>query len=299
MEAGANKLRANHTTWKTMMLCSSNASFYDKMSSSDKKNADAEMMRLIEFQIDKPTVLDPVYAKQMFDHQLNDNFGHAGEIYIKYVLQNYEEVKRLFQEVQAKFDQDLEVTQRERIWSAVYAALITAGFIATKKCDLMDWKMKPIYEEAKAIMEDARGTVPVPTLNPVSVLGGYMNAHHNNLLVINDLVDKRNKDLGLQNAPIKEPTRELLMRYEPDTGRLYVTASHFKQYCTTYQLSYSDLRREFKRMGVLKGSISKRMGKGTSFPSPNVSALEFDTNNPDFFEMESVVAMPAMEDADT
>ena len=79
-KASANELRTNTTTWATISLCSSNASFYEKLG-FNKNSPDGEMMRLLEYQIEPNNIIDPATAKKMFDHQLKENYGHAGVIY--------------------------------------------------------------------------------------------------------------------------------------------------------------------------------------------------------------------------
>ena len=48
----------------------------------------------------------------MFDHQLRENYGHAGEIYCQWLVNNLEEAKSLIREVQARIDKEVQFTAR-------------------------------------------------------------------------------------------------------------------------------------------------------------------------------------------
>ena len=157
----SNELRVNDQTWQTISLCSSNASFYEKLG-VHKSTPDGEMMRLLEYKIESNNIIPKEVAKQMFDYQLKENYGHAGEIYIKYVLNNLEEVKSGLIAIQQKIDAEMHLTNRERFWSAVIACNLTGGLIA-KNLKLHDFDMREIYQWAtlkmlKTIREDRKST---------------------------------------------------------------------------------------------------------------------------------------------
>jgi uncharacterized protein (DUF927 family) len=107
-KASANELRLNLTTWKNISLASSNASFYQKLSSL-KNSPDGEMMRLLEYSIGYTDVIEPHIAKQMFDHQLKENYGHAGDIYATWLVNNLEEAVDTLKAIQAKIDKELKL----------------------------------------------------------------------------------------------------------------------------------------------------------------------------------------------
>jgi hypothetical protein len=56
-----------------------------------------------------------------------DNYGVAGEKYMEWVVANQEEIKEMIKDVQAKFDADAGLTQRERFYSALAAVAVVAA----------------------------------------------------------------------------------------------------------------------------------------------------------------------------
>jgi len=293
-ERDANKLRINDTTWNTPTLTSSNASFYDK-SSSAKAVADGEMMRLLEFQIGytNQELISVEEGKYMFDHVLNNNYGHAIEPFIQWVISNKDEALLALSKMQAKVDRELKFTSRERIWSAAVASNITAGLIAHELNLLEDWDLGVIYD--KVTEEVARMSVETkaPLSNANATIADYVYRHNNNILVIEDGVDNRSH---LPSAPIREPKGELVIRYEPDTKLMFIKVGHFNQDCVKYQAAKGDTIKELKEKGVFVTTKNKRLAKGMDIDvGLSVRCMVLDCSNSEFFNVENLV-MPETTD---
>lgn len=284
VKSSANELRLNLSSWQSVSLCSSNASFYEKMASL-KSSPDGELMRLLEYRIDQNTILDPAHAKHMFDHQLMENYGHAGDIYAKWLVENMEEAKNTALGIQKKIDNELKLTQRERFWSAVVAANITGGLIA-KTLGLLSWDMKLVYQWATKMLLSLRTQVKPPAADVMAVIGDYINRHMQNVLVVNDGNDRRT---NMAFVPIYEPRSELLIRYEPDTKRMFIAAKPFKNDCVKYQVNYKDTLQQLGDKGIFLSTANKRLSKGMKIVSPGVHCLIFDCSGSEFLDMDSIV----------
>lgn len=295
MEASGNKLRANNTKWQTISLCSSNAAFYEKLT-GPKASPDGEMMRMLEYKIDYTHVLDVAVAKKMFDHQLMENYGHAGAVYADWLVKNKEEAIINLRAIQAKIDRELGLTQRERFWSAVVAANITGGLIATKYLGLMDWDMQRIYAYATKMILDLRTDVKPPATDAAAMIGDYLNRHMQNILVVDDKLDLRT---NMPTLPKLEPKGELLIRYEPDTKKMFIAAKHFKKDCVDFQINYKETLDALKKSGVYLGSGVKRLSKGMKVVSPGVYCLIFDTGAGGFLDVNDLVGVPEQPEAES
>lgn len=277
MKASTNEERINLTSWQNLTLCSANASFYEKLGAI-KDSPDGESMRLLEYRIEPSTIISMELGKEMFDHQLLENYGHAGEIYASWLLNNLDEAKNTLRQVQAKIDREVNFSSRERFWSAVAACNITGGLIA-KNLGLHDYDMRGIYEWLVNMLKGMRVdiTPPLPVLT--STIGDFLNSHIQNTLVVNGTVDARTK---LEALPTVEPRGELLVRFEPDTKRMFIAVSAFRKYCVERQINYKDLTSQLQLKGIFLGTINKRLSKGMKIHSPAVRVMEIDTNNGDF-----------------
>lgn len=294
MKASSNELRTNLTSWQTIALCSSNHSFYEKLEFL-KDSPQGEMMRIIEYSLDYSDAVDTEYGKQMFDHQLLDNYGHAGLIYARYLVENYEEVKRLYLSIQNTIDTHMKLTQRERFWSATVAANMTGISVATK-LGLCDWDVAAIFKWACKMIKRLRNTTVPPIDADKEVLGDFLLRHIDNILIVNDGVDRRSK---MQLVPLLEPKRELMIRYEPDTEKVFITVAAFRRYCAMRNIGYRETTKKLKQDGIMLDSDQKRMGKGMKFNPPPVQALILDATHSDLSALGDMVPDEQVtEDAD-
>lgn len=285
MNGTTNTLRVNNTKWQGMTLCSANASFYEKLGVA-KNTPDGESMRLLEYKIEPNSIIDVQVGKQMFDHQLRENYGHAGDIYIQWLVDNLEEAVALMRKIQARIDREVQFHQKERFWSGVAACNIAGGLIAAN-LGLHDYDMKAVYEWLKGMLGEMRLEIQPPNSTPVTVLGEFVNAHINNALVVNGEVDARS---NLQSLPMLEPRGELLIRYEPDTKELFIAAKQFKDFCVKQQINYKTTLKELGNAKIYVEGCNKRMSKGMKVVSPAVRVLKFDASASEFLQMDAFVA---------
>ena len=278
MMAGSNELRENNTTWQNITVATSNASFAEKLS-IDKRHPEGELMRLIEYPINKLDVLNSTSAKQMFDKDLFHNYGHAGVHYVRYVLENMERIQNRCDNLQAKIDRELGLEPKERFWSATVAANIAGGLTA-RECDLMDWDMNRIYGYACGLIDDLRTNGVTPVDDVRQTVADYLYRHMQNILVVNGEVDRRT---NMQAAPVREPKGELLVRIEPDTKRMFIIAKSFKEYCVRYQLNYTETVKKLETEGRIIDKKGIRLSKGTTVSGEPIHCLWFKIDD-DFID---------------
>jgi hypothetical protein len=293
MKSQSNALRMNNTSWRSMTLCSANCSFYEKLGEA-KNTPDGESVRLLEYKIEPNDLINVAVGKEMFDHQLNENYGHAGEIYISWLVNNLEEAKALVKKIQARIDSEVQFTARERFWSAVAACNIAGGLIA-KSLELHNYDMAKVYSWLKGMLSEMRNDVKPPNSTPVAALGEFINSHIFNTLVVNGEVDARSQ---LVSMPTLEPRNELLIRYEPDTKHLYIAAKQFKDFCVKQQIGYKELLKKLTDLQVFVEATNKRMSKGMKVVSPAVRVLKFDASNNEFLQVEAILGTNENRDGD-
>jgi len=285
MKGASNELRDNSTTWATMSLASANASFYEKLAGA-KAGANAEMLRLFEYEIAPSNVIPVAEAKQKFDHDLLENYGHAGDIYMQYIVNNKDQCLEDFIKVQSKIDGRLRLTAPERFWSATAAANLTGGLIA-RRLGLINFDMAAIYDWVCDTILAMREEIKPPVDDSAGSLGDFINRHMQNILVVDANIDNRSSKAAL---PTLEPRGQLLIRYEPDTKHMFIVTREFRSDCVERQINYKSILAELKLKGFYKESVNKRMSKGMKISSPAVSTLMFDCTNKSFLNMDGLIS---------
>jgi hypothetical protein len=270
MESGANKLRVNNTFWSTIGLASANASMADKITVS-KSTAEGELMRIFELEFTKPEELDADYAQSIVS-QLSQNYGHAGELYIKSIVAELPHVKALLAKVKKKINKLLKSQSKERMWVAAFSAMITGGYIA-RQLGIINWDIEKLTTLLIQLAIGKRQEVSDEQLDFGGVLGDFLSENKGAILQINGIKDARS---GLSNAPIFNPNVRIVARVEPDTKRLYIVRSVFKDYCVKRQIPFTEsLAGNIEGVKFL-GIEKLRIMRGTGIDAPAAPTLKFE-----------------------
>jgi hypothetical protein len=292
MQSQTNAERSNSLRWALIAITSGNKSLYDQLYNL-KDFPEGELMRILEFSVSKNDRMSKAESDEAFN-PMHENYGVAGEVFMRYVIANLPEVKKLLLKVQRKLDKAAGFTQRERFWSATAACAITSGII-TKKLGLHNIDVAAVYTWAVQELGKMRVEVRPGVVGPLAHLGLFLNAHNNNMLIVNSTVDKRS---GLNAVPVREPRGELITRYEPDTKLLFVTTKVLREWCSETQVSYKALVDDLHRLGACQGSIKKAMSRGSDMSTPPVNALVIDCNKATTLDPEDKTPLPSPADDD-
>ncbi len=273
MKASANEERDVQGFWATIMVCTANASMTDKLEAL-KATSEGELMRLMQYKIDPTQNLDKREAKRIFG-RLQSNYGLAGQPYAQYLGQNLEECIDNCRRVQKKFDDAVNIETRERFWSATVAANIAGSLIAGKQLGLHGINTKRVFDWVVEEVKTMQGAVRLSIEDYATIVGEFLLQHNLNILVVNKHSTARN---NIAAAPIVMPRGPLIVRYEPDTKRLYIIRQVLKEYCVTKQVTFIELLAALNKTGAFLGEVRTRLDVGTEINAPPVVALEFDAD---------------------
>ena len=278
LKSQENAERLNHSKWSLGVVSSSNRSVTDSLLSI-KSFPEGELMRILETYIKTDPYDDPTWSKQHFGRLMN-NYGHGIEPYAQTLVSQLPMVLKKMSEIQAKVDSHAEIKNTERYWSAMATIAITGGTVA-KTLGLHDIKIQPVFNYAINLIKDTRVRNREYMFDSDDYLGGFLQRHFNETLVINGNRDART---GREHGPIREPKGALTIRYEPDTKIIYVVVKSFRDDCAKNQANFEESLTPYRKSGSLIGMKKKRMTAGTvANTQAAVNALWFDTTKLDFF----------------
>lgn len=267
---GKIRLRSDSTIretldWSTISMMSGNTRMTDKLS-SNRANAEAEIARVWEFSIDQKGAIDPNDALTLFN-TFNQNYGHAGRAYARYLVENREKVEATLMAVRQTFNARASIDQSERFWSALHAAVLTSLAICNKleilkfdRADMEAWIIQQLAVNRNNMVASVSQPIEQFADMLSDVWGGVLvTKGEGNLL--NGVYAQVEKD---PHGPITG--RSIIEDRNTQCGEaLYISVSAVKDWCNKKGVSY----REIQDALIAAGAAAKdpkriSLGKGTS-----------------------------------
>lgn len=272
----ANTERARGKPWKTLFGTTGNTSMLERISLY-KALPKAEAQRVLEYRVTR-VAFDTKSETDRFATEIKENYGHAGTVFIQYVMNNLEQVKQLADATQKRIDAEAGLTAENRFWSALASRTIT-GLLVAKRAGLIDWQIGAIVAWVVKAMQDARNVVFEMHTDVESILTDYLAANYNSMLRIKSTDDARRPPTGIDHLIQPEATPRgnmLVARYEYDVKKLYLLPKPLKEWCGKQQINYAGFVDGLKegRTACIKAKV--RMAKGTHVNLPPVDALIID-----------------------
>lgn len=281
MQSSANIERQRGNSWALMAATTGNSSILQRISGY-KKGARPEAQRVLEVRV--PRLFHKTRDKHItdkFDAGIKSNYGHAGIVFVQYVIKNSAQVTKLVNTIMAKVDKDAELTNENRFWSAQVSTDIAALIIANR-IGLIPFSVDHVYKWAVSVLLPAnKNGVELEKQSAEDIINDYFSDNLSDILVV-DAGDAINPALGngdpnnLQHVQ-REVRMRLAGRYEPDTQKLYLKPSTFRKWCTDNQIDSSGLWEQLVKLGKARNKKNFRFFKGTTLRDVGIGpALEVD-----------------------
>jgi hypothetical protein len=271
-----NVERFRGVPWKFICVTTGNTSMIERIGLY-KALPKAEAQRILEH---RATVVRNLTKEEtdLFSRNLEANSGHAGIIYIQYVLNNLEAVKEICDATQLKIDAAAGLTMENRFWSALASRTIS-GLIIAKKAGLIDYDVAPIANWIVKVLKDARTDTTTMGGDVETIITDYLASNYNNILRIKSTDDARKQEeTGLETIlnPVATPRLSLVGRYEYDVFKLYLLPKPLKEWCGKQQINYGGLVEGLANSRAKATKGKQRLGKGTHVNLPPVTVLVLD-----------------------
>ena len=285
MTASANVERHQGRPWSLLMQYTSNASIIEAVSRG-KAMPKAEAQRILECHVER--LFDEVKDKEItdeFKENVFNNYGHAGILFIQWVMGNLDETRAILKKVQKRVDEAAELTSENRFWSDTITATIS-GLLIAKKVGLHDFDVQKVFKWAttELVAQNKRGLTEM-TGTVTDVLDDFFSENISYILQIKSTVDNRGvNDNGLDQHVIPEQVARgrLVARYETDTKLFFVKPKPLKEWCGELQINYAHLVSEImKKCGGKRKKVRLTKGTNLQLPPADVIVMKFDTESDD------------------
>ena len=274
MTSGGNAERYRGDAWKLLSVTTGNTSIIERVSMT-KAMPKAEAQRILEVKVDRLfSDAEDKEEQDIFSADLNNHYGHAGKVYIQYVISNLDAVKKLLDEVRIKVDKAAGLTAENRCWSAITSDTL-AGLILAKRAGLVDYDIGKVFKWAVGMLKENKHYVSDMSASVGDILNDYIHEHWSNVLWIKSTDDLRKQNQnGLDSLVVPDalPRGQLVARYETDLKKAYLIPKPLRVWCGEQQINYSAFLQDLKtKMGATK--IKMRLSKGTHMQLPPTDVI--------------------------
>jgi len=287
-----NVERARGKPWKTLFGTTGNTDILERIALF-KALPQAEAQRVLSCRVE-PVKFATKAETDVFSAAVKDNFGHAGIVFVQYILNDLEGSKELAMTVQRKLDTSSNLSAQNRYWSALASRTIT-GLMIAKKAGLISWHIAPIVQFIIEQMKQAKLMISEMDVDVESQLTDYLAENYNNMLRIKSTDDARGSAGALDKiiVPDGSPRGHFVARYEYDVKKLYLIIKPLKEWCGKQQINYAGFV-ESLRNGRTKATKNKvRLGKGTHINMPPTDVIVLDCSGFMSDETEQILATTA------
>ena len=274
MSASSNTERHRGDSWRLLAVTTGNTSMVERISII-KAMPKAEAQRIMECRVSR-IHFETKEETDVFSACLQNNYGHAGKIYVQHIMNNLDEVKKLLSDVQARVDAKAGLTAENRYWSILVASTIT-GLMLAKRIGLVDYDIKKVFAWGIEKLKENKRQVEDMSVSVEETLNDYIHEHWSNVLWIKSTDDLRKQEDGVTELIIPESQArgKLVARYETDLKRAYLIVKPLKTWCGEQQINYNSFIYDLtNKMGATKTKM--RLSRGTHMNLPPTWVIQVD-----------------------
>jgi uncharacterized protein (DUF927 family) len=158
MESGANKERVNESTWKLTCTMTSNTHLSDYMSGGRAHASYGELLRMLEWTPNAPLQWDAADKSALA--AMRDNYGVAGEAWVRWLVKNRQAARAVCREVHVKLKETLAFTDEERYWHTGCTVIVAAAILlGSKHANILPCPVKRVIMAQSALVDQARAVL--------------------------------------------------------------------------------------------------------------------------------------------
>jgi len=273
--AGQNVERLRGEEWNLLAGTNGNVSLIEKMSSY-RAIPKGEAQRVLEATA-RQLLFSPDEAAtaRELNERLEQNYGHAGDIFIQHVLQNMESVEKLVRDFWTRIMREADLGPQNRFWVAKVATTI-AGLTIAKHLELHDWDLDNLFDWSIRKLREKKHEVKDMDIDIGDLVAQFYNDNVRGILRLQSMGEIEDPEMKNILTPIMSdslPMYKWVGRHEYDVNKLYILPRPFKNWCVSQGHHYSAVRDLI--FAQLNGSTNTiRLGRGTKLNLPPQRVIE-------------------------
>ena len=274
-------------TWQTILVSASNESLVDGMA-REVGSTTAGLYRLFEYVV--PPAVNGMSrdlgAVQRLVGRLDDNYGHAGLAYAKFLGTNWKRVEQEVAHIQDEINSDVNVKQDERMWTATMAVVLKGaqyanelGLTTINLQELRDFLVRVLADNRKEVAES-----PSDMTTDLSISG----------LLAEFLASTRSRNTLLttriwtsKGRPGKDAVKilsdlsklgDIVVQIGQEDGLMRFSSTYFTRWCADRGHSRHTWTKKMEQEFGLK-VVNGKLGGGTELVGAMEYLIELDMNH--------------------
>jgi hypothetical protein len=214
----------------------------------------------------------PDITQDMVEHHMDNLYGAACRPFIKFVIKNYDWVRRQLVAARAKLNPQSDDDNKERF----YRDTIVTAWVAAKiahKLGLIQFDTKAMKDWALQAVVDMRDSRKASNMDMGEHIAQYIASLQGRLIITKRYGDGRAKVAEMPLEPIRG---DAVGRIATDDKVVLLTAASLAEYCKSNSLTQSAMKEEMARTGLLLGSKKTRIASGSTVPSAPATCYQLD-----------------------
>lgn len=243
--------RVDNLSWQLMVLSSGNFSLIDRINTA-KEDVAAEISRTLEFRLPKPT-LSVHEGEYLIKKPIRENYGVAGAEWLRNLVRIPQtQIQEMIDRTTETFSTTLEATSEERFWITGCSVIYVAGVLANKM-GLVEWDMQAVFDKLCDIVKLNRHNKDTYEFSATDVIASFLAENTRNTVVT---------DKGTTEGTVMVrlfPQGALNVRYEQDTGMVYIRTTALKEYLAKRGVGVNAVRDALQQRGLLVDVSARRV----------------------------------------
>ena len=229
---GKNEERYRGEPWNLSCGTTGNSSITEE-AGRFRKSPKGESGRVISFLATKLLFgSESTLEANKLNDTLAENYGWAGEIYIKYVINNLESVKARIMNARAQMTEELDGEPSDRFWIAQGVTTYVGCGIA-KELGLIDWDLDNLYAWIKKVILAQKNNMAGLDTSIQDIVAQFYMDNYRSVLRIPSTRDNRSLDDygAIENVQSQDlPLNKFVARHETDTNEFFIRPVPFKEW---------------------------------------------------------------------
>jgi hypothetical protein len=270
---GSNgKFSTTGTSWYKNSFITSNDSISESISKLPAGyRVEATQLRFFEVQLpsDYRNQVFPDITQEFIEHHMDHVYGEACRPFIRFIIKNYDWVRRQMAAARSKFNPKSEDDNKERFYRDTVVTALVAGKIANK-LGLIQFDVNNMKQWALAQIVKMRESRRETNVDISEHLATFISTLPGRLIITKHFGDSRAKN---KEIPLEHLRGPAVGRVCTDDKKVYVTVKAVSDWCKDHGVAPAALKDEMDKAGYLvlaaDGSVSQKitLGAGSTVPS--------------------------------